>query len=184
MQGRAAKGYAVFLRSWFAYAYVDRVRATCRHSAAQVRFQVGTYETGGYAMHTNEIRAKFQQSIGLEKYRKFVLALNALQAKRLAFWQEELWEPFRKQHELSARSFEEVRTLFRYCHIHDTELVEDAVPIVYGTPMPQSQPERDRVQALHPYSRTFIQGPCWVEEARIADVYFCPECRRAAPESS
>lgn len=56
MQGRAAKGYAVFLRSWFAYAYVDRVRATCRHSAAQVRFQVGTYETGGYAMHTNEIR--------------------------------------------------------------------------------------------------------------------------------
>jgi hypothetical protein len=135
-------------------------------------------------MHTSEIRAKFQQSIGLEKYLKFVLALNALQAKRLTFWQEELWEPFREQHGLSARSFEDVRKLFRYCHIHDTELVEHAVPIVYGTPKPQSQPERDRVQAVHPYSRTFIQGPCSVEEARTANLYFCPECRRVAPEGS
>lgn len=67
-----AKGYAVFLQSRFAYAYVDRVWATCRHSSAQVRFpRVGTYETGGYSMHTNA---------GLEKYRKFVLAINALHA--------------------------------------------------------------------------------------------------------
>ena len=146
--------------------------------------QVESDQTDGYSMQASETRTQFQQSIGLQQYYKFVLALNAVHAKRLAFWQEELWEPFRKQHELSARSFEEVQTLFRYCHVHDAELVEDTVPIAYGTPAPQSQSDRNHVQTLHPYARTFVQGPCWVEEARMADVYFCPECRRAASERS
>lgn len=133
-------------------------------------------------MDCQTVRAKFELFAGTGKYRKFVLALNEQSAKRLRFWQEQLWEPFRADHNLDARSFDELRALFRYCHIHGNDLDAGVVPVVYGTQRPRSDNEINRELDQYPYARPFVRGPCWIEEATEVSVFYCSQCRTVLAE--
>ncbi len=65
----------------------------------------------------------------------------------------------------------------KFCILHETELVEDSVPILYGTHAPKREHVRTERNSIFPFSNAFVLGPCWVGEETHATVLFCPTCR-------
>ena len=71
-----------------------------------------------------------------------------------------------------------------YCYVHNDELLEDTVPILYGTKVPKRMDDASAHRAnTYPNANFVVDGPCWVEEATHAKVQFCPSCRKAWLES-
>lgn len=64
-----------------------------------------------------------------------------------------------------------------FCELHKTELIEDSVPILYGTFAPESTYIVAERNNTHPFANAFVRGPCWVESETHTTVRFCPSCR-------
>lgn len=123
-----------------------------------------------------EIRTRFHDSIGTEKYRLFVAETHY--ANRLRYWQERLWEPFASENGLNL-DFSAIQRCFAVCHVHECELKTDTVPILYGTPITPTQAELDVPNALFPRAGLIVGGGCCVGEQTTAEVQYCPQCRVA-----
>lgn len=61
--------------------------------------------------------------------------------------------------------------------MHRTGLIEDSVPILYGTFAPESTDIVAKRNNTHPFANAFVRGPCWVESETHSKVRFCPTCR-------
>ena len=64
-----------------------------------------------------------------------------------------------------------------YCSIHKAKLVEDSVPILYGTFAPEPEHVIQERIGTYPFANAFVLGPCWVESTTHKNVLFCPVCR-------
>lgn len=65
----------------------------------------------------------------------------------------------------------------KFCTSHKTELIEDSVPILYGTFVLKRDDVRTERNTIFPFANAFVRGPCWVGVETQATVRFCPTCR-------
>lgn len=65
----------------------------------------------------------------------------------------------------------------KFCTLHETELIKDSVPILYGTFAPEPEYVRTERNSTFPFANAFVRGPCWVGVETHATVRFCPTCR-------
>ena len=128
--------------------------------------------------NASEIRAALLTVAGRDKYRQFLVALNGpCQAKgRLYFWQELLWGKAQERLGIRVSNFKEVSALFRICHVHDVELQQDRVPVVYGTYQVTGS-YIEAMEASFPYANDVFHGPCREEREKARQVLFCSLCR-------
>jgi uncharacterized membrane protein YraQ (UPF0718 family) len=64
-----------------------------------------------------------------------------------------------------------------FCKLHETELVEDSIPILYGTFAPELADVRTERNRTFPFANAFVSGPCWEGVETHATVRYCPTCR-------
>ena len=134
---------------------------------------------------TAELIDRFRTFAGIERYRNFlyVTNTNAVDKRRLLHWQEQLWQGFCDDHPKYVRlTSDELLGLFRICHIHEQELLDDRVPAVYGHwRFPQ-----DYLTALEqsfPFANLMYCGDNVERQRHVnQDVKYCPACREALLE--
>lgn len=127
-------------------------------------------------MEYAEIRWRFRDSVGDDRYQRFVAAIH--HTSRLRFWQEQIWGPFASNHSLEL-DLAAIKQCFAVCHVHDCCLELDTVEVVYGTPITSTEAEIKVVQVLFPQAGLSVGGGCCVGEQKSAEILFCPDCRRA-----
>ncbi len=74
----------------------------------------------------------------------------------------------------------------QHCALHCTPLIEDYVPVIYGTFAPEPAHVVAERMSKYPFANATARGPCWVESRTHATVLFCPVCRevwRTTPEA-
>jgi Zn-finger nucleic acid-binding protein len=65
----------------------------------------------------------------------------------------------------------------KFCKLHKTKLIEDSVPILYGTFAPKLKEAQEGREDTYPFANAFVRGPCWESAETHANVQFCPVCR-------
>lgn len=65
----------------------------------------------------------------------------------------------------------------QFCNVHKTELIEDSVPILYGTFAPEPAYVLTERKSTYPFASAFVRGPCWERSETHVKVQFCPTCR-------
>lgn len=58
-------------------------------------------------------------------------------------------------------------------------LVEDSVPILYGTFAPISEKDKEERERSYPFANAFFHGSCWEGAETHAKIQFCSACREA-----
>ena len=132
-------------------------------------------------MTTPEVRAAFAAFCGVDQYRRFVRVLNPTPRgpDRLMYWQEALWEGFAFGHQdLKRPTFADLRDMFRVCDVHGTELLRDAVPIVYGGAEPSADFSR-AADLEFPFAQTELRVRCALPGPNATEVDYCTDCRIA-----
>lgn len=74
----------------------------------------------------------------------------------------------------------------QYCALHCVPLIEDSVPVIYGTFAPEPAHVVAERMSKYPFANATVRGPCWVENRTHATVLFCSVCRevwRTTPEA-
>lgn len=129
------------------------------------------------------LRRQFAAMFGPEFYRRFVRALNTTCRckRRLLYWQERAWCAFSEQANLGAGDWQDdfgaVAGLFHVCDVHDCELTTDQAPVVYGLVcLPDAF--LDAREDQFPFANPVAFGGCCETGDRLAEIEFCPECRR------
>lgn len=130
-------------------------------------------------MRSEEIRKKFKDFVGNEKYEHFVLTLYEAfpLRKRLFFWQEHLLTEFSIECNIEPINFENIHKIFNHCPIHDFELKKDTVLIVNGNEMvPKISYEEEK--RISPMAN--INASRDLERFNYpndVDVVYCQKCR-------
>jgi len=88
-----------------------------------------------YKLDIQLVRNTMLATFGPDRYKKFVVELNGRRQpkRRMFFWQEEMWNQVQELLGFRINDFATFTGLFRYCHVHDEELLPELVPVVYGT---------------------------------------------------
>jgi hypothetical protein len=123
-------------------------------------------------MDARELRLKFRDFAGPDRYRKFVRSINrACRCKRrLLFWQERLWDEFLTETPV-ARSSGDIFAAFGACDVHDCILhephIDDGLPVIRDTPDAD-----DAIENAFPFAR---DGDRICSDCRIAYVRWVRE---------
>ncbi|MCO7224721.1 hypothetical protein [Pleionea sp. CnH1-48] len=128
-------------------------------------------------MNKLTVRLQFREMLGEEKYIKFLSLLIDGKGKRLLYWQEKAWERFQKKFDYPFSDYEHLLSIFEYCHVHNVDLQEDTVEMVYGTVIPPSKSEQEKIEMLYPHVNLVAYGPCWEEDKKKTKIKFCHKCR-------
>lgn len=128
-------------------------------------------------MSIPEIRQRFKEFIGNEKYVHFVLTLYESFPLRdkLFFWQEQLLSDFSNSFDFEPIGIDEIYDVFDQCPVHNCTLKNDTVPIVDGNGIVSKGISKD----LSPLANT--NAPRDLERFRygkVIDVLYCPKCRQ------
>lgn len=133
-----------------------------------------------YKLDIQLVRNTMFATFGPDRYKKFVVELNGRcqPKRRMFFWQEEMWNQVQELLGFRINDFATITGLFRYCHVHDQELLPELVPIVYGTRQATGA-YIEVMESEFPYANEVFFGPCWQEAPTRREVYFCNACRAA-----
>jgi len=84
------------------------------------------------ALRSNDIRKLFKEFLDNdERFLKFTDSVQEVKG-RLYFWQEGIWEDFTNQYPNVSRDFADIVTIFRYCQLHDVELLSEKTKVFHG----------------------------------------------------
>ncbi|WP_444912480.1 hypothetical protein ACJJIQ_13900 [Microbulbifer sp. ANSA003] len=130
-------------------------------------------------MEISDIRKTFEEFVGTERYLNFLATIccSNKENSRLKFKQELEWEKFVSEYGLGYKTYQEIWSLFQYCHLHQVELEQDHAEIIYGTRRSPTKAERRTINENYPYANVVAYGPCWVEDAKTKEVLYCSKCR-------
>ena len=133
-------------------------------------------------MDLHAVRQALAAFLGPEKFQRLIsspLSTNG----RLRFWQQSLWDEFTIANPSYADATDLLPAIFRYCILHDLDLLPDKISGTYGEIVHAPEYERDALRDF-PYAAI---GP-WKTEGKLKveltiDVWYCPKCREAYAQS-
>jgi hypothetical protein len=147
--------------------------------AAKLPFSLCEDENGGFVLNKDEIREKYEEFVGTDRYLSFLATVqgSALRKGRLKYKQEIEWNKFITEYNLKIKEVDEICSYFQYCYQHKVEFEKDMVKILYGTRVPPSDSALKKSNSLYPHANIVAYGPCWVEDKKTTEVSYCSKCR-------
>ncbi|MFD2566732.1 hypothetical protein [Pseudotenacibaculum haliotis] len=133
-----------------------------------------------------EIRTEFEEFVGTEKYRHFVLTLYEAFPLRdqLFFWQEELLEEFSTHFKRHVIQHSEVHKIFNHCPVHKVQLKSDTVAIVDGSKASHRIPYSLQEEFFPLANVDAPRNLEMFEYPEDIDVLYCEQCRKTRKEMS
>lgn len=131
-------------------------------------------------MEPKDIRAKFIEIYGYDKYKELVLSLyqSFPLINKLAFWQEQLLNNLSSNLNRQNFKISEIFSIFNHCPIHDQILKEDIVPIVDGNSYQVELLFETEIK-LRPFANTIApRNLNFGNFPKELKVYYCPDCRK------
>ena len=138
-------------------------------------------------MTDEEIRVKFRELFGEDKYKHFVLSIYQCypwkNLDRLFYWQLDLLTEFASKHGIEPIGIENLRGIFTLCPVHNSELKVDTIPIVDGNKIIRNESYYNHEKEKFPMA--YVNAPRDLERMtypeNIEKVY-CEKCRNVKKE--
>lgn len=96
----------------------------------------------------------------------------------MLFWQEEMWKQVQDQLNVRITDFNTIAVFFQHCHVHDEELKQQRVPVVFGT-RHITGAHLEAMESMFPHASEVYFGPCWEAPPSHREVLYCDACRVA-----
>ncbi len=136
----------------------------------------GASETAMSEIDTAALRQALRSELGEDRFMIFVRDSHA---SRFKWWQEKAWDRFTERLPQYRCDLDTLRSILRWCPLHDIDLREDEVELFHGCMDFARDWEMDARLAF-PYASS---GPIPTQgretDATTIEVLYCPLCREA-----